>query len=180
MLVRVQSAMPKRKFTMGEYVYKALKIDGKRIDEHRRVAELAFGKEMVKGMVVHHKNGDKKDNRIENLELMTLSEHSRMHMTGHDTSAETRSKIGNSKKRYFLKNGSRRNEPVVRISLDGKDVKIYNTMWDVYNDGFRASHVKEVCEHRPKRKTHGGFKWLFLSEYNSFLETCDNGIRAAC
>ena len=69
-----------------------------------------------------------------------------------------------AKKRYFLKNGSRRNEPVVRISLDGKDVKIYNTMWDVYNDGFRASHVKEVCEHRPKRKTHGGFKWLFLSE----------------
>ena len=165
---------------MSNYRYKALKINGKRIDEHRRVAELAFGKKRVSGMVVHHKNGDKKDNRIENLELMTLSEHTRMHMTGHTASIESRKKQGMSRRKFLLKKGSRRNESVVRMSLDGKEVKIYDTMWDVEGDGFRSWHVKEVCEHMPKRKTHGGFKWMFLSEYKSSLETCDNGIRAAC
>lgn len=58
---------------MSNYRYKALKINGKHIDEYRRIAKLAFGKERVNGMVVHHKNGDKKDNRIENLELKSAN-----------------------------------------------------------------------------------------------------------
>lgn len=58
--------------------------------EHRLVAEkyllnkensvLIDGKRYLSpDYVVHHKNGNKTDNRVENLEVMTLSEHQRLH-----------------------------------------------------------------------------------------------------
>lgn len=47
--------------------------------EHRLVLFNA-GVEVPPGHHVHHKNGDKLDNRLENLEVMTESEHHRLHV----------------------------------------------------------------------------------------------------
>jgi hypothetical protein len=46
---------------------------------HRIIMEQSLGRSLEFNEVVHHKNGDKKDNRLENLELVTRSNHSKTH-----------------------------------------------------------------------------------------------------
>lgn len=47
--------------------------------EHRLVAERAFGVELNPRIHVHHKNESKKDNRADNLELLSITEHASLH-----------------------------------------------------------------------------------------------------
>jgi len=62
--------------------YKRLKINGVCIDEHRLLMEKHIGRKLTRHEVVHHKNGDGRDNRLENLEIMSQSAHARHHMLG--------------------------------------------------------------------------------------------------
>ena len=64
--------------------YRKIKVGGVPIDEHRYVMEQFLGRKLGRYEVVHHINGDTKDNRIENLELMSLEDHSRMHAIERD------------------------------------------------------------------------------------------------
>ena len=49
------------------------------IYEHQKVMEDYLGRYLEKGEVVHHKDLCKTNNNIENLQLLTMSEHSKLH-----------------------------------------------------------------------------------------------------
>lgn len=77
---------------MRQY-YKAIKVNGKKKDEHRHLMEQHLGRKLSSKEVVHHKNGNKLNNDLSNLEVMSLSDHSRMHMKGYKPSPETIEKM---------------------------------------------------------------------------------------
>jgi len=56
--------------------------EGKQVREHRLVAEEMLGRSLSPEEVVHHRNGDRTDNRPENLQVLpSQSEHMKIHRT---------------------------------------------------------------------------------------------------
>jgi hypothetical protein len=57
--------------------YKRFANSGKPV--HRHVAERKVGGKIWKGHVVHHRDGNKRNNRRSNLSIMKRSSHSKLH-----------------------------------------------------------------------------------------------------
>ena len=62
--------------------YKAMKVDGVKHDEHRYIVEQSLGRTLDRNEVVHHINGDPRDNRLDNLRVMSIADHTRLHNVG--------------------------------------------------------------------------------------------------
>ena len=103
--------------------YKALKINGKRIDEHRYLIQLALGRPLESNEIVHHKDGNKSNNDLSNLEVLQRSEHSRMHTKERFKNAEAveqqREKAKNNAALVYKKNVLNRDQVAEIKSLKG-------------------------------------------------------------
>lgn len=65
--------------TIAKNGYRVFRIRGVLVLEHRWLMEQALGHPLDPGEVVHHKNGIKTDNRLENLEVLTNAYHVSTH-----------------------------------------------------------------------------------------------------
>ena len=105
--------------------------NGKRIfiDEHRHVMEQFLRRKLKKNEVVHHKDGNKLNNNIENLQLMTDTEHRRLHAKERKISFETKQRISNK-----LKHRPRYNKRKIT------DIELINMVKD-YKKGMKLRQV---------------------------------------
>lgn len=136
--------------------YKKTTVDGKLIDEHRAIVERHLGRKLAKGEVVHHINGNRRDNRIENLAVMSASDHARLHAKKQDLS-----KFVSACAKWHKENRETKCRAVDCFTRDGVFVKRYLSIRDVEADGFKNEHVCNCC--RGLRKSHGGYVWKYAA-----------------
>jgi hypothetical protein len=73
--------------------YRALKIGTRTVREHRVLMERHLKRKLQPWEHIHHRNGDRTDNRIRNLELITITEHNALHHLGSKRSDQTKRTI---------------------------------------------------------------------------------------
>jgi hypothetical protein len=75
---RAGTGVPRR---LNKNGYITIQVNNRSVYEHRHVMENHIGRPLLSNEHVHHINGDRTDNRLENLELLPEADHLREHFT---------------------------------------------------------------------------------------------------
>lgn len=129
----------------------------KHMREHRAVVETNTGKKLGYNDVVHHKNKNKLDNSVDNLVVLSRSDHSRLHAIEQwNTNRQTMLAIAQNNMRKI--NIARR-RLCTCFSDNGVIVKTYESADDMISDGLNPICVYRCC--LGKRKTYKKLLWKY-------------------
>lgn len=111
--------------------------NGKTRRKHRIVMEEYLGRQLKNNEIVHHIDGNKRNNDISNLLLTTRSEHARIHAEILDKSI-----------------------PVEQYSKDGMYLATWKSAREACKQlGLYPGNISKCC--RGYLKSTGGYKWKF-------------------
>lgn len=159
--------------------YKKIVVDGVQVREHRHLMEKKIGRKLRPDEVVHHIDGNKLNNNLDNLVVMTRAEHVLIHDSvsknlsphfGHNKgikmSDETRRKMSESKSgekhHFYGKHLSKEHRAKLgRAVMCIETGKVYDTLAEAAEDvNIKCkSNIIAVCKNN--RKTCGGYHWRY-------------------
>ena len=121
---------------------------GKIKSVHRLVAE-TFLENKNNYPVINHKDGNKQNNNVNNLEWCTIS---------HNVKHAYKTGLAKVKKLYGKENP--RAKKIVQYDLENNFIKLWHSIIDVSNYlKIDSSSISAVC--KGKRKTAGGYIWKY-------------------
>ena len=126
---------------------------------HRLVWESFVG-EIPKGCIIHHKDGNKQNNRLSNLQLVTTKEHHDIHIKEHP-------RMITAMNHY---NQIAKPKTISQYTLDGKFIADYQNAKEASDaTGVCQRNILQVCSKTEFSKGHyrkqaGGYKWKFKDE----------------
>lgn len=154
--------------------YAAMRDNGVHKSVHRVMMERHIGRKLRSDEVVHHVNGNKRDNRIENLVIMTSGEHSRLHnqiyakkavcvvcgkeFYPHPTNRKSGKLCSITCKRNYYKH-----RPILQLNIEGELVKRWDSVREAERE-LNLSHggINACCN--GKQKSSHGYKWRYENE----------------
>jgi hypothetical protein len=109
---------------------------------HRLIWEDFYGCEIPKGYVIHHKNGNKLDNCILNLQLMRKADHDKIHNTGKTLSDEHKQKISEAQKDKTLSEETKQKISENHADVSGENNPRWKNYPRIIKQGFK--HGKQL------------------------------------
>jgi hypothetical protein len=119
---------------------------GETVRAHRYIMEHHIGRKLNAFEHVHHIDGNRANNDISNLLLLTIGEHSRLH----------RKKEVTEGKPLFGNNNEFRKRKVIGTGKNGEAIE-FESLQDARRNGF--SHVVDCC--KGARSTDKGYTWRY-------------------
>lgn len=123
---------------------------------HRLIYEKYYGK-IPKGYVIHHKDGNKVNNDISNLEMIEASKHNKFHMLG-------------KKNPFYGKKLPKKTRIKMSKSHSGYNHHFANyTLWDINNVHFNKSYFNKNNPLKKSFKVKYNGKQLPIGTFNEFV-----------